>query len=1101
MPFQGVWPEFRRLIGKVATGLLYVFEMKVVSYEPFRGGCRGTISRWVASTRSVANLQCDDESCLYKLLKDINPRCDQTVKWLKKSNDLNMSGISSPVSLARIDKFERQNPQVAVNVYYAKTVKRKSGLMRSLYPIRVSTNTAGEVVDLLIVPRSGTDDLESRLFGREGRDLVDLNTDEFSKGRKTEYHYCLITNMSRLLRRVRENTHKTHVCRRCLRLFSVKHVYDAHVKDCVNFAAQVVTVPKANANILKFDAYKALLSPWFTCYADFESLLVPTTDSTFQRDDVSSTKTLNTHTPFAYGYTVVNWKGETVVRCKTRVFEDGSHHAGAEFIKELDQLYQTVLKPKMVEVKPLMTSADWASHRAATHCAHCKVQFIANSPTKHKTLHHDHKDGRYLGAYCSADNILIKQTFDLPVLIHNSSNYDNSFLISGLGKVLTPREKKKVKIIPQTREKYIGIKYKDIRFMDSFRFLSTSVEKLAGSLNDSDFSYLSEYFSDDPRGVEKVAMLRRKGIFPYSYLTGYEKLRELGLPPPAAFHNDLTDTDVTESEYQFASEVFQTFGCETLADYVRAYLTSDVLILCCAFQAFRAKSIRFYGLDPTGFWTTPGFAFQAALLMTRAELELMTDPDMMLMIEKSVRGGLSQVTHRYAKSNVPGTPDYDDTKPPLHILYADENNLYGRMQSGPLPTKTFRWMTHEELEKIDPEKLSEQDLIGYVFEADLYVPQDSEYHEKMSDYPLAPVHRKVETSELSKTQLKYPQSKTPSHPKLVLDMHDKLDYVLHGLALKTYSRLGLKYFIKRGIAFEQTCWLKPFIDFNTLQRSLTSDPFERTLYKLMNNATFGKLCESQRRKRDVHLVHDRRRFLNLVSQPNFYDFSVFSTNLVAVEMKRTKIVLDRPLVQGFTVLDLSKEYMVRKYYDVIKPMFNDKVRLAYTDTDAFMLLVSVPDLNAALAPHVKTQFDFSSLPPDHPLYYKGNEMKLGFLKDETNGRRIMEMFCLRSKMYYLSMEDHADKMAAKGCHRSTFFTQATLEHYRHGIFGCGGGEPETAHRVAFHRFLNDKQNISTVRQVKLGISAYDDKRWICKDNIHTFPYGFKGKKSNLAIPL
>ena len=96
-------------------------------------GCRGTISRWVASTRSVVNLQCDDESSLYKLLKDLNPRCEQTVKWLKKSNNLNMSGISSPVSLARIDKFERQNPQVAVNVYYAKTVKRKSGEMRSLF--------------------------------------------------------------------------------------------------------------------------------------------------------------------------------------------------------------------------------------------------------------------------------------------------------------------------------------------------------------------------------------------------------------------------------------------------------------------------------------------------------------------------------------------------------------------------------------------------------------------------------------------------------------------------------------------------------------------------------------------------------------------------------------------------------------------------------------------------------------------------------------------------------------------------------------------------------------------------------------------------------
>lgn len=123
-------------------------------------------------------------------------------------------------------------------------------------------------------------------------------------------------------------------------------------------------------------------------------------------------------------------------------------------------------------------------------------------------------------------------------------------------------------------------------------------------------------------------------------------------------------------------------------------------------------------------------------------------------------------------------------------------------------------------------------------------------------------------------------------------------------------------------------------------------------------------------------------------------------------------------------------------------------------------------------------------------------MKLGYLKDETGGKRIVEMFCLRSKMYYLAMEDSQDKMAAKGLHRSTFFTQVMRENYRNEIIERAG----KGHHVQFHRFINDrKQNISTAKQVKRGLSGFDDKRWIARDNIHTFPYGFKGNKSKLVI--
>lgn len=129
-----------------------------------------------------------------------------------------MKGIASPVSLADLDKFERQNPQVAVNVYYAQTEKRRTGASRVLHPIRVSKNTTGEMVDLLLVPTGSKPELESHLFGGEGagQQTAETNRGELREAVRSRYHFCVITNMSRLMRGVRENTHKSCVCRSCL---------------------------------------------------------------------------------------------------------------------------------------------------------------------------------------------------------------------------------------------------------------------------------------------------------------------------------------------------------------------------------------------------------------------------------------------------------------------------------------------------------------------------------------------------------------------------------------------------------------------------------------------------------------------------------------------------------------------------------------------------------------------------------------------------------------------------------------------------------------------------------------------------------------------
>ena len=129
--------------------------------------------------------------------------------------------------------------------------------------------------------------------------------------------------------------------------------------------------------------------------------------------------------------------------------------------------------------------------------------------------------------------------------------------------------------------------------------------------------------------------------------------------------------------------------------------------------------MRHYDLDPAHFYTAPGLSWQAALKMTGVELELLTDIDQHLFVESGIRGGVSVISHRYAKANLPPLPEYDVTKPNEHLIYWDANNLYGWAMSQPLPTGNFEWLNQEDAESFDFDVVDAFGEHGYILEVDL----------------------------------------------------------------------------------------------------------------------------------------------------------------------------------------------------------------------------------------------------------------------------------------------------------------------------------------------------------------------------------------------
>ena len=297
-----------------------------------------------------------------------------------------------------------------------------------------------------------------------------------------------------------------------------------------------------------------------------------------------------------------------------------------------------------------------------------------------------------------------------------------------------------------------------------------------------------------------------------------------------------------------------------------------------AFENFRKACIKNYELDPGHFLSLPGLAWQACLKKTNVELELLTDYDMLLMIEEGIRGGICHAIQRYAKANNKYMKNYDKKKKSSYIQYLDANNLYGKAMTKKLPVRGFKWINDifEINEKFVKSYKKNSDK-GYILEVDVDYP--NELQNLHSDLPFLPERMVINNTK-----------------KLVCNLNDKKNYVVHINVLEQALDHGLKLRkVHRVIEFDQEAWLKEYIDVNTELRKKATNDFEKDFFKLMNNAVFGKTMENVRKHRDIKLVKTDKKRNKLVSEPNFHTMKLFDNNLAIIEMRKVKVKMNKPI--------------------------------------------------------------------------------------------------------------------------------------------------------------------------------------------------------------
>ena len=514
----------------------------------------------LADKKAIVNLRYEqlekdsnDNQCFkWCIARALNPKSKNeyliTSTLERQAEELNWDGITFPMPCTdtAIGRFEKQNPDVSVNVFGVDA--------GDVYPLRISKayNRRHEV-DLLLL----------------------------SDGEKR--HYCLIKSLSRLVSgQVSKHEREKYICRRCINPFNTKERLHEHLESCSKHDAVKTKLPQ-EGSALKFKHFFMSMRVPFVVYADFESFTQQLGTSQ-PNPECSYTKQYQKHIPSGFCYYIKCFNDsvynqDPVMYTKQSEDEDVAQIFVEMLEKDLKAVYATNGKAKMT-----LTPEEQKAFRHATTCWICEEALVKDQSQedykkKQPVRDHCHFTGEYRGAAHSLCNLQFRKSKFTPILFHNLSGYDSHLFIKNLGKT-----EGKINCIPNNEERYISFS-KDIkvfnytdkktgdavykshtmRFIDSFKFMSSSLDRLTSNLTacgECDSCGLGDCIKPTTKRLretskicgEKVRLLVRKGVYPYDYMDSLERLNETQLPPKEAFYSKLNKSHISDEAYKYAQK-------------------------------------------------------------------------------------------------------------------------------------------------------------------------------------------------------------------------------------------------------------------------------------------------------------------------------------------------------------------------------------------------------------------------------------------------------------------------------------------------------------------------------------------------------------------
>ena len=632
-------------------------------------------------------------------------------------------------------------------------------------------------------------------------------------------HYCLITKLHCL---INKDSHMKHVCRRCLTAFSSQPVLIDHIDRCQKQQPTKITFSWKDQ--LKYEDYHMKVPVPIRVYADFECINQPQKDPKVFFKQIPIAVGQNVISPFEskyYSYFETDCTG-------------GQQSCTKWFVNKMFTLEKIASKYFKTNLELKMSQEEEVQFEQAEEYWLCE-----NPLDDTKVRDHDHLTGKYRGAAHNICNINCKQSSSsfVPIFFHNFSGYDCHLIFEELLRQAFEKGYEP-KIFPKSMEK-IGC----LRFLDSYRFLSSSLDKLVKSLDSLPIM--------DENGF-KDNLFKMKLAYPYEYLNLDNFQEPLNLTKED-YWSTLTQSYPSDDDIKRTQELIDKNKIENGRELTSLYLKTDVLQLADVFENFVKSSLREYKDNPLYSYSLPGYTWKAGLKLTNIKLDFIKDKELLLLLENNIRGGISSVMgDRHVQS--------DENK---QIIYIDANNLYGWAMSQYLPTGEFELLPLNSCNYTDNYNLKQlvEDLLqipddndnGFFIECDLEYPV--EIKEKTKNFPFCPYQTKADPNLFSGYMNNVNQPNYKPTSKLMCDVTNKSKYMIHYRMFKFYPNQGMKVTkIHTIYRFKQSPWLGKYIDHNTQKRTKAKTNFEKDLYKLLNNAFFGKTMGNVRDRTNLEFI-------------------------------------------------------------------------------------------------------------------------------------------------------------------------------------------------------------------------------------------------------
>ena len=640
--------------------------------------------------------------------------------------------------------------------------------------------------------------------------------------------------------------HKTpfkSLCPICLTFFQSKDDQENHTSGCTSNST--ISYPKSG-NMVGFTKKEALFPMPYVGFADLEALNKVNNVDDDDNDDDGAVKSniLATQEAFLGKYVIIDLRNEKIIRYAS------FHGTGCidNFLGSLSKDWKDIYDSHP-SYKIHMTPADEDHFNAATECKVCHSSF---SSSNRKVRHHYHSKPthNYAGALCNNCNITFKEKVEfLPVYFHNLT-YDLTLILKQANLSFDFSVNKK------SGFKFYSATYDKVKLVDSYNMIKGSLSSLASEhiKNSGDLRYTKETISYLSQTAQDLLLNSGKQFLPYEYLTSLDKLNDRSLPPKEAFYSHLSKTHISNEDYAHAVQVWNECKCNTLLDYVKIYLDLDVALLADVFLQWRHTLLDLFQLDCLYFLTLPSYAIEAFYYKSQTKLESVSNPDLYQLISSNIRGGFTSVGKRHVVAdNKDINPQFKQGDKSSYLMYVDFNSLYPTtMSMFKFPKGKFKLLSPNEQRNFLMQDLSQVDIhgdVGYYLHIDTD-PISPNLISKTDAFPLCLSQEIIKEKDLSDYSRNLLQNYNLNLP------HGNKKLIAHHYGLKNYliSLPLLQFLLEKGVkvtrvrkiySFEQSSYLKDFIDNNIMQRANATNPFIKNTLKLINNAIYGRMLLNQ----------------------------------------------------------------------------------------------------------------------------------------------------------------------------------------------------------------------------------------------------------------